>query len=96
MQTENRAQSAAGMPIDGSDAHPLESPACHPTERTLWRYAANETGPQRKKKVAKHLEQCEECRTAVEKFRGANRRFRELERTAIAAFGAPGSGQQGR
>ena len=81
---------ATDTPIDGFDPRPIDSPACHPTERTLSRYAAHEIGPQRKKKVAKHLEQCEECRAAVDKFRGLNRRFRDLERVAIASIRACG------
>jgi|HubBroStandDraft_6_1064221.scaffolds.fasta_scaffold3471317_1 anti-sigma factor RsiW len=69
---------------DGFDSSPNERLTRHPTERALQRYAANETGPQAKRIVTKHLEQCAECRSVVSKFRNLNRTFREFERVAIA------------
>ena len=79
----------ADIPIDGFDPRPITVPACHPTERALQRYASNETGPQRKKKVVKHLEDCPECRGAITRLRELARRFRDFERCAIASFAQP-------
>jgi predicted anti-sigma-YlaC factor YlaD len=56
----------------------------HPTERALGRFAANEMGSQRKKMVTRHLENCAECRNAVSRLHEIARRFRDLERRAIA------------
>lgn len=78
-------QNSADMPIHGFDPRPINLPVvCHPAERALQRYASNETGPQGKKKVAKHLEECAECRTLVNRFRDFHRRLREFERVAIS------------
>jgi len=57
---------------------------CHPTERSLGRFVANELGPQRKKTVVRHLESCAECRKTVARLHEVARRFRDLERRAIA------------
>ena len=56
----------------------------HPTERSLGRYAVNEMGPQRKKIVVRHLETCADCRKTVARLVEISRRFRDLERRAIA------------
>jgi predicted anti-sigma-YlaC factor YlaD len=77
-------QNSADIPIDGFDPRPINGPVCHPTERALQRYVSNETGPQRKKKIAKHLEECTECRTLIGRFRDFYRRLREFERVAIS------------
>jgi hypothetical protein len=55
----------------------------HPPDRLLGRYAANEVGPQRKKKLSLHLESCIECRREVSRLREISRRFRDFERQAI-------------
>jgi len=60
----------------------------HPTERSLSRYAAGEMGPQRKKIVARHLENCADCRKTVAHLHEIARRFRDLERRAIAHVAA--------
>jgi hypothetical protein len=59
----------------------------HPTERALSRFAAHEMGPQSKKKLVQHLEICEDCRKEVGRLREISRRFRDLERLAIAQAG---------
>jgi anti-sigma factor RsiW len=56
----------------------------HPTERTLRQYVSNELGSRRKQIVVEHLEACHECRKAVTDFREVARRFRDLEKVAIA------------
>ncbi len=78
----------ADIPIDGFDPRATSSLACHPTERALQRYASNECGPQRRKKVAKHLEECSDCRASVIRLHDVARRFRDFEGAAIASFRA--------
>jgi len=78
----------ADIPIDGFDPRPTSSPACHPTQRALQRYASNECGPQRKKKMPEHLEECPDCRATVIKLHDVSRRFRDFEGAAIASFRA--------
>ena len=51
----------------------------HPTESAWRRYAGNETGPQARKILTKHLDQCAECRDVVSEF----------ERLAIAQAARP-------
>jgi anti-sigma factor RsiW len=58
----------------------------HPMDRLLKSFAVNEMGPQRKKMVVRHLENCEECRTTVARHRELARRYRDLERSAIRAY----------
>lgn len=43
-------------------------------------------GPRPKKKVVLHLETCADCRKTVERFHDIARRYRELERRAIARY----------
>jgi hypothetical protein len=40
-------------------------------------------GTQRKKVLARHLEDCSECRDKVSRFRALSRRFRDIEHRAI-------------
>jgi hypothetical protein len=75
-------------PIDGFDPRPVDATLIHPGVRALTRYATNQMGPQAKKKTMKHLEGCRECQSAATEYRTVGNRFRELERDAIAAFGA--------
>jgi hypothetical protein len=42
-------------------------------------------GPQRKKKIALHLETCGGCREKVARHRELARRYREFERQSIAS-----------
>ena len=60
--------------------------AGHPADRLLKSFAANEMGPQRKKMVVRHLENCVECRSTVARHHELARRYRDLERSAIRAF----------
>ena len=68
------------MTLTGSEM-PASS---HPTERSLRRFAANETGGRLTRIVASHVENCAVCRQIVIRAREINRRFRDFERTAIA------------
>ena len=53
--------------------------------RGTWRpFASNEMGPRAKRGVVAHLEGCAECRKIVARHREIARRFRDLERKAIA------------
>jgi anti-sigma factor RsiW len=69
----------------------LESPSnpasglC-PDERWLARFASNEMGPQRKKKVTRHMESCAACRGKVARHHEMARRYRDFERQAISAY----------
>ena len=60
------------------------TPAGHPSENFLKLYASNDIGPRRRKRVADHLEQCQECRIQLAQIREARRRLRELLRLALA------------
>jgi anti-sigma factor RsiW len=62
----------------------------HPPERALGRFVSNEMGPQRKKTITRHLEECDECRQTVSRLRAIARRFRDFERSALAQFQAEG------
>jgi hypothetical protein len=55
----------------------------HPADRALGRYASNEMGARRKKVVVRHLETCEQCRTAVTRIHTLTRTFRDWEKSAI-------------
>lgn len=76
---------SAPVGADGPALSPID--ASHPTERTLGRLASNELGPRNRKKTAEHLEACMQCRERVSRLRELARRFRDLERTGIAAYG---------
>ncbi len=65
------------------DACQADRTACHPTERVLSRFAANEMGTRRKKVVAQHLETCEDCRRVVARHHAIARTFRDWERSGI-------------
>jgi hypothetical protein len=86
MDSDN--QKSAKTPNDDFDPGQNGSFARHPTERALQRYAANETGPQARKIITKHLEQCVECRRVASKCRDLLRRWRDLERVAITRSAA--------
>jgi anti-sigma factor RsiW len=43
-------------------------------------------GPQRKKKVTRHVEDCAGCRAKVARHHEIARRYRDFERQAIAAY----------
>jgi hypothetical protein len=88
MQIESVHARPTDTPIEGFDPRPVEAALNHPSVRALKRYAANQMGPQAKKKTMKHLQGCCECQSAVTEYRNVGRRFRELERAAIAALGA--------
>jgi hypothetical protein len=47
-------------------------------------FAANEMGPQRKKKFGRHMEACGACREKVVRHHEMARRYRDFERQAIA------------
>ena len=87
MQMDPLCVRPADTPIDGFDPRPVDAALNHPGVRTLTRYATDQMGPQAKKKMMKHLKGCRECQSAVTDYRTVDRRFRKLERDAIAAFG---------
>jgi len=64
---------------------PPPSELC-PSDLWLARLASNDVGPQRKKKLARHLENCPACRAKVARHHEMARRYRDFERQAIAAF----------
>ena len=64
----------------------VEPTLSHPDVDLLSRYAANELGARRKKGVAEHLEECEDCRASVRRVRTAARVFRDLERLALDRY----------
>lgn len=66
---------------------PIAAAPVHPTNQILNRYVLNELGPRRRQSVIKHLEACRDCRDAVAELKGAARRWRDLERTALAQIG---------
>lgn len=61
----------------------IQDDSSHPNDRQLGRFAANEMGTQRRKVLARHLEDCSECRNKVSRFRAVARRFRDIENQAI-------------
>jgi phosphoenolpyruvate synthase/pyruvate phosphate dikinase len=87
MQMDPLCVRPADTPIDGFDPRPVEVALNHPGVRALTRYATNQMGPQAKKKMMNHLKGCRECQIALTDYRIVDRRFRKLERDAIAAFG---------
>jgi len=86
MQIDSVCARPTDTPIDGFDPRPGDPALNHPGVRALTRYATTQMGPQAKKKMVKHLEGCRECQSAVTEYRTVDRRFRKLERDAIAAF----------
>ena len=60
-----------------------------PAERWLARFASNNMGPQRRRKLARHLETCADCRKKVSGHREIARRYRDMERLVIAASAKP-------
>jgi hypothetical protein len=87
MQMDPLCARPGDTPVDGFDPRPVDVALNHPGVRALTRYATNQMGPQAKKKMLKHLTGCRECQSAVTDYRTVDRRFRKLERDAIAAFG---------
>ena len=87
VQTDLLCVRPTDTPIDGFDPRPVDVALNHPGVRALRRYATNLMGPQAKKKMMKHLKACRECQSAVTDYRTVDRRFRKVERDAIAAFG---------
>jgi len=80
-----RDGNSSALPNRMNDSRSLETPEFqHPPERAINRYVSNEMGPVRKRKLNSHLEQCAECRARVAKIRELARRFRDLERAALA------------
>jgi predicted anti-sigma-YlaC factor YlaD len=65
------------------DACEADRATCHPTERALNSYVANEMGARRKKVVVQHLESCEGCRKSVVRLHALARTYRDWERSAI-------------
>ena len=56
----------------------------HPTERSLGRFVSNEMGPRGRKSIKVHLDGCPACRDRTMQLRDIARRFRDLEKTALA------------
>jgi anti-sigma factor RsiW len=61
-------------------------PELCPTDLWLARFASNDAGPQRKRKMTRHVENCAACRAKVARHHEMSRRYREFERQAIAAY----------
>jgi hypothetical protein len=75
------------------DASETDRATCHPTQRSLSRYASNEMGSRRKKVVLQHLDICEDCRKNVVRYHALARTFRDWERSAIELAGQAGQRQ---
>ncbi len=56
-----------------------------PSEVWLARFASNDMGLQRKKKVTRHTVNCAACRAKVTRHHEMARRYRDFERQAIVA-----------
>jgi len=56
----------------------------HPSERSLGRFISNEMGARGRKAMKLHIDACPACRHRTTHLREMARRFRDLERTAIA------------
>jgi hypothetical protein len=79
------SQTTSTTVLDGlAEPYSLPVEPCHPTERALSRFAANEMGTQRKRSMVQHLETCQDCQRTVTRLHEIARRYRDLERRAIA------------